>query len=407
MRILMLTDLYPPFIGGIEQHVRNLSRGLVERGHNVSVATMARPDLPPYEDDGGVRVFRIRGSAQRFTSLTPSGRPHSPPFPDPEVTRSLGAIISQETPTVVHAHNWLARSFLPLKRRSGARLVITLHDYGVVCAKRSLMFQGQPCSGPGFSKCLRCAADNYGTARGVVITVGNWAVEPFQRGAVDRFLPVSNAVAAGNELTHRALPFEVLPNFVPDDVAARTDPAHPALAKLPAEPYWLYVGALSRHKGVHVLLEAYEAMRSAPPLVLIGPPWHDTPKRFPSNTVVLESLPHAAVMAAWRRSALGIVPSVFPDPCPTVAMEAMACGVPLVASRIGGLPDLVADGQTGLLVDHSDPGALHHALARMLSDPGEAKRMGEAATVKVSSFTASAVIGRLEGIYSEVTAAAA
>ncbi len=404
MRILMLSDLYPPFIGGIEQHVRNLSKGLVKRGHHVVVATKLSPGLPESDLDEGVSVHRIRGSAQRGGSVTqPTGRPHSPPFPDPEVARAVNRIVSELKPDVIHAHDWMVRSFLPLTTRGRPGLVVTLHNYGNVCAKVSYMYRGQPCTGPGFAKCLGCAARNYGTARGMAITLGNWVMQPFQQRSVGRFLAVSNAVAEGNRLAGQSVPFEVLPNFVPDDVAALADDDDPALRNLPDEPYWLYVGALSRHKGVHVLLQAYAGLEGVPPLVIIGPPWKDTPKRFPRNTIVLHSLAHRAVMAAWRRSALGVIPSIFPDPCPTVAMEAMACGVPLVASRIGGLPDLVAHDQTGLLVTYGDPLELRAALQRFSSEPELGLRMGIAAKVKVSSFTATTVIDRLETIYSELT----
>lgn len=396
----MLSALYPPFIGGVEQHVRNLARTLAQRGHDVTVATMAAPDLPELEDDGGARVHRIRSTAGRLPSLSrPQGQPHAPPFPDPEVVRALRAIVAAERPEIVHAHDWMVRSYLPMKSASHAPLVLTLHNYGVVCAKLSFIYKGRLCSGPGMIKCLSCAADNYGTARGMMITLGNWAMQPWQRSAVDMFLPVSDAVASYNELAARGLPYEVIPNFIPDDVAERWDAGDSAQSALPDAPYWLYVGALSKNKGVHVLLDAYAGLPEAPPLVMIGPRWHDTPSRFPPKITVLPSLPHVAVMAAWRRASIGIVPSIFPDPCPTVAMEAMACGVPVVASRIGGLPDLVEDGETGLLVEAGDPGQLREALARLSADSPLASRMGEAALLKVRSFTAGTVIDRLEVAY--------
>lgn len=61
MKIVMLSDLYPPFSGGIEMHVQSLSRELSERGHRVTVYTIGRRDLPRYEDEGGVKIHRLAG----------------------------------------------------------------------------------------------------------------------------------------------------------------------------------------------------------------------------------------------------------------------------------------------------------------------------------------------------------
>lgn len=404
MRVLMACDQYAPFVGGIERHVQVLARGLVERGHEVAVVTMASPGLPNKAEEHGVRVYRLPATTQRAPGATPSGRPYAPPFPDPELVVSLRRVLDRERPDVVHGHNWFTRSFLPLKALSNAALVETLHDYGLVCAKLSLWYRGGPCSGPEFQKCLRCASRNYGTARGMLVTLGNWVTAPRERAAVDMYVPVSHAVAQGNRLADMGVPYEVVPNFVPDGVTDEADPEHPDLAGLPAGPYWLYVGTMSRHKGVHVLLDAYGRLVEPPPLVLIGSRRPDTPAVFPPGTIHLDEMPHAAVMAAWQRATLAIVPSVFPDPCPTVAIEAMAAGVPVVGSRLGGLTDMVVDGQTGALVDGGDAGALATTLARLQSQPRLLKSMAQIAPDRARLFMASAVLTRLEAIYSRVSA---
>lgn len=401
MRILMLTELYPPYIGGSEEHVRNLSRALVARGHEVSVATVAAREARGVSDEEGIRVHRLGSTTARAAALSPSGRPYLPPVPDPEITRALRTIVADERPDVVHAHNWMVHSFVPLKGRSGARLVMTLHDYSVVCAKRSLLWRDAECSGPETAKCLRCAARHYGTAKGSLITLGNWAMAPALRRAVDRFIPVSNAVAAGNRLAEQGMAYEVVPNFVPDDIVDAAGAGHTALSDLPAEPFWLYVGTLSAHKGVPVLLEAYAGMRDVPALVLLGRRAPDTPAALPDNVTMLLDVPHDAVMSAWQRSALGIVPSVFPDPCPTVALEAMAAGVPLVASRNGGLTDLVDDGKTGILVRPGDVAELRAALERMNRSATRRKSMARAALRRAPQFMASAVVPRIEAIYAD------
>src|SRR5215469_2150514 len=128
MRILLLSQFYPPIVGGEERHVRNLDATLAARGHEVSIATLWYPGSTNYERDGDVRVYRLRGTLQRLGGLfVESERRHAPPFPDPELIVALRRVAAQEKPDVVHAHNWLLASYLPLKIWNGARLVVTLH----------------------------------------------------------------------------------------------------------------------------------------------------------------------------------------------------------------------------------------------------------------------------------------
>jgi glycosyltransferase involved in cell wall biosynthesis len=402
VRILLLSDLYPPIIGGIEQHVQNLGRALAGMGHSVAVATVWHDGRPEYEVDSGVRVYRIRGLVQRATPIFhDTARRYAAPFPDPGLMKGLRRVLAEERPHIVHAHNWLVHSFLPLKRRSGAKLVVTLHDYSLVCAKKSLLYRDGECTGPAPLKCIRCAVAHYGAAKGLPMVTGNWAMSALERSSVDAFVAVSTAVARGNQLGERSLAFRVIPNFVPDEVARADGPAQP-IGGLPTDDYILFVGALGRHKGIDVLMRAYSRLENPPPLVLIGATWPDTPEQFPSSVRVIKNVSHDAVMQAWRRALLGVIPSIYPDPCPTVAMEAMASGRALIASRIGGLPDLVADGDNGLLVPAGDDDALWKALNSLLSDAKLRHRMGEAGRVRVGRFTASAVVDQIDRLYRDV-----
>jgi glycosyltransferase involved in cell wall biosynthesis len=404
MRIVMLAQFFPPIIGGEERHVQTLSRALVARGHEVAVVTLWHAGMTPYEEDAGVRIYRVRALTQRLPGLfSEGGRRHAPPWPDPETTRALSAILARERPQIVHAHNWLVHAFLPLKRRDGPKLVLTLHDYGLVCAKKNLMLDEDPCAGPAPMKCARCALNHYGALKGLPTVTASRLMRAIEQRTVDCFLPVSTAVAEGNQLARHHLPYQVIPNFVPDDVGERVVAADdPLLAPLPAEPFLLYVGDRSRQKGVEVLLRAYAELRDAPPLVLIGRPFPNVAATLPPNVLALPALPHAAIMAAWHRSLLGIVPSIWPDPCPTVAMEAMAMGRALVATRIGGLPDIVAEGATGLLIPPNDPAALQTALTDLLAQPALRDQMGAAARQRVATFQARTVIPQIEAAYNEL-----
>jgi glycosyltransferase involved in cell wall biosynthesis len=226
-----------------------------------------------------------------------------------------------------------------------------------------------------------------------------------ERGLVDMFLPVSLATAAGNGLVGSRLPFQVVPNFMPDDTGEPQGDAEPYLAQLPVEDYLLFVGALGRFKGVDVLLRAYASLTNPPPLVLIGYQTSDWPglaEGCPRNVVVLKDWPHHAVMEAWRRSMMALVPSVVAETFGLVVIEAMSAGRPVIASRLGGLVDLVADGETGILVRPGDPSALGQAIERLLMNPNLRGRMGQAALCKVSEFQAASVVPRIEHAYKRV-----
>ncbi len=403
MRILMLAQSYPPLVGGEERHVRNLSIELASRGHDVAVATLWHEGLSANECDRGVRIYRLRAMMQRVSGLfREKERRHSPPFPDPEALGALRRIIIRERPDIVHAHNWLVHSFTPLKAWSRARLVVTLHDCSLVCVQQQFLYHGTLCSGPGVAKCLACSAEIYGIAKGVPVTLANWTWGKVEQQAVDMFLPVSNAVAEANQLARREVPYQVIPNFIPDDVSVPLASDAPYLAQLPEGNYLLFVGNVGRDKGVEVLFQAYTAMGSQVPLVLIGQPEIGFVADLPPNVRLLQSWPHHAVMGAWRRCSIALMPSICLDACPTVTMEAMAMGRPVVASRIGGLPDIVIDGETGFLITPGDYWALQEAIQRLLSDHVLRARMGAGAKQRVVQFQAKTVVPRIEEIYREV-----
>ena len=158
MRILQVAQFYPPIPGGAELHVQSLARGLVARDHEVDVVTLHDGDTVMEEVDDGVRVHRVRGWLQRLPGLHTPGIPRAAaPIPDPAVTLAIAHIIRRHRPQVVHAHNWLAHSALPAIPARGIPLVESLHNYGRICPKQTLIRRGEVCSGPGLTKCLSCA----------------------------------------------------------------------------------------------------------------------------------------------------------------------------------------------------------------------------------------------------------
>jgi glycosyltransferase involved in cell wall biosynthesis len=217
---------------------------------------------------------------------------------------------------------------------------------------------------------------------------------------------VSHAVARYTGLARGSAPYDVIPNFVPDDVVA-LGPEDPCLRELPGDRFILFVGDMMRLKGIDVLLKAYGRLERAPPLVLIGRRVADTPTEFPPNVHVFSAWPHSAIMHAWRRSLFGVLPSVGPEACATVVIEAMASGKAVVASDIGGMPDLVDHGETGLLVPPGDSQALAQAMQTLLQDRALLARLEATSLSRVGRLKAGAVVTRIDQVYRDALLAVA
>jgi glycosyltransferase involved in cell wall biosynthesis len=165
----------------------------------------------------------------------------------------------------------------------------------------------------------------------------------------------------------------------------------------------LFVGRLSEEKGAPVLIEAASILRHKYPDMQInivggGKQIKKLKKKIfkfkLSGTVNLLGYKTSEEIAGfYRNSSIVVVPSLSPDNLPTVCIEAMAAGKPIIASRIGGLPELIDDEKTGLLVPPEDPEALAKSIERLLSDPRLMQKMGEAGRRKAEKeFSAAAYI---------------
>lgn len=406
MRILLLAQFYLPVIGGEERHVRNLAVALAARGHDVHVATLDTGDagaLPT--NDPGVTVHLLDNVGRRAPGLYPTAdRPLALPVPDPLTVKDLARVARQVRPDVAHAHNWIIASWLAVPASRHVPLVHSLHDYGHVCPTKRLMFEDVPCSGPAPAKCFGCTQQHYGRARGPVIQAAVRGGLPQRTRRVDVFTPVSRYVAEANRLDEQGVRWQVVPNFVPDaltePVDPRVDPRDPAL---PAAPYLFFAGDLSEQKGVATLLRAWERMRSTqeqpgPELVLVGRPAMDL-GRVPGGVHVHHHWDHARVLNGFRHALAAVLPSEWPDPCPTTVLEAMAVGAPLVTTGQGGIADMVDHEDSALVVPAGDALSLTVALERMADEPELRARLAKGASAQVRRFLQSRVAADLESVY--------
>jgi glycosyltransferase involved in cell wall biosynthesis len=400
MRILQLAQFYPPIVGGEERHVFNLAGALAALGHEVHVATLDVPGTDATPEQEGVTVHRLDNAGRRIPALYPSAdRPLALPIPDPIVTRALQRLISEIDPDVVHAHNWIINSLLPLPAVRRRPLVYSLHDYSHVCATKRLMYEGQPCSGPSMAKCHRCAGGHYGRGRGDIIATSVRVGRPVRNRVVDLFTPVSGAVAEGSQLDAMGAPWTRVPNFIPDELT--TLETLPRDEALPESAYLFFAGDLSSEKGVPTLLSAWEALPQAtrPALVLVGRPLDGLPADLPAGVTVGHHWDHERVLSGFQHALAAVLPSEWPDPCPTTVLEAMAVGAPLVTTHQGGIRDMVVDDESALVVPPGDVAALTAALARVTGDAELRDRLRAGAATQVRGFLRTSVADQLSGIY--------
>jgi glycosyltransferase involved in cell wall biosynthesis len=402
VRLIELTDLYRPAIGGLERFVALLSEGLASRGHEVHVVTSAVPGAPAVETSAGVTVHRLPLLYQRLAPRLGQDavRPFHPPAPDPLFRRLLAEVVQEVKPDVIHAHAWsvfscLARTF------PRTPVMVTAHDYSLVCARKSLVHRsGTSCPGPSWRRCGPCASSMYGPAKGTVLAAASLSSLRLLK-KVAAFTAVSDYLA--NRLSPiigqvAGQPVHTLHSFVPDGLyESGWQAERPEF--LPAEDgYLLYVGQLSRYKGTNVLIDAYRRLPSPPPLVMLGTP-HPTspaPESLPAGVTMRTSVAHRSVIAAMVRAACVVVPSVGPDSLPMTVSEAQNCGVPVIASAVGGIPEQILDGQTGWLVPAADERALADRLAGLLASGDRAQAMGQAGRLHGLRFTAAHGTGLFE-----------
>jgi glycosyltransferase involved in cell wall biosynthesis len=416
MRILIVTDHYPPFIGGAHRQAWLLASGMARRGHDVAVATTWHGGLPGLDWEEHVTVHRLRQIRTAIPKLIRNrDQRHQPPFPDPVTVVSLRRLIAGFEPDVIHAYGWLAFSAAVAIGRRRIPLLISARDYGYFCANRTLLRKGEPCSGPAPLKCVTCAAEYYGPSKGVTATAGVYMCRPLLARKMTGLHSVSTFV---HDVTTRYLfgPGGAPPNLVqvtipsfqdvsPDEPIDSSDVDVGAyLSRLPSEPYILYVGAFRKVKGLETLFDAYQRLESPPPLVLMGTYERDSPERFPPEAVVLTDVPHAAVMAAWDRAMFGVMPSLWPEPFGATVAEGMNRGKPVIGTTLGGHVDMIGD-SAGILVPQGDVPELAAAMESLISDPAKRERFGRTAAERARSFAAPAVIPRFEQAYRDVLAA--
>ncbi|MCB0080179.1 MAG: glycosyltransferase, partial [Caldilineaceae bacterium] len=185
LRILLVTDHFPPFLGGAHRQSHLLSQQLAQRGHTVTVATSWQPGIAETEADRGVTIHRLKELRTLIPALIRNQhQQHHPPYPDPVTVWELRKLIRRTQPDIVHSHGWFGYSCAAALLGTEIPLVLSTRDYGYGCATRTLLHNEELCTGPALQKCLPCATKFYGPVRGVLSTVGVHMGRPLLRHKV-------------------------------------------------------------------------------------------------------------------------------------------------------------------------------------------------------------------------------
>jgi glycosyltransferase involved in cell wall biosynthesis len=414
MRILIVTDAFPPICGGSGWSTYELARGLRLRGHAVLIV-QPRPGTPESIREtafDGLRVLEFGAAAPPLPYVRnyfKNERLHA------RLARYLVTLIARERIDLLHGqHVMTCLPSIAAAHRAGVPAVCTVRDYWPVCYWSDLIHTRNDdalCPGCSASMMTRCIRPRAGVAWPLALPMipymrANLSRKRHGLAEADAVIAVSTTIAAdlrarAPELASTRL--EIIPNPVNiRDLRTRAAALPPPLPG----PYALYLGKLAPNKGTNHLIPAVERAGLDWPLVIAG----DGPDRDAIAAEAARSkrdirlvgwVDQAAATAWLAHASMLIFTSRGPESLSRVLIEASALEVPIAAMKTGGTPDIVVHGETGLLSETASE--LADDVARLRTDGGLRHRLGAAAAERVTErFDADATTARIELLYREL-----
>ncbi len=440
MRLTLVAPHFPPtFVGGVELYVRRLGQWLASRRYEVDVVAVerfspgARCVDAQVSREGDLEIVRLTVPEHRDPAVALRAA-----YRGVELEAWWQARLEAVRPDLIHLHSGYLQGGAVMAAAALYRvpLVVTLHDYWFVCPRITLLRPaGDRCTGPESpSKCAWCLATVQRRFRLPDAWSGGWlsrvvprylsaggpmprslsalrdALADRRRSLIDqlngadavlgpsRFV-LSKHAAFGMSLTRTQL----------HEQGTRSRQRRPPPDRAPGALVVGFLGQIAPHKGVHLLLEALKLLGSRAISIRV---FGDL-GREPGYVRVLQELAVGDPRIAFEglvapeqldevfgRLDVLAVPSVWDENSPFVIHEAQAAGVPVVASRLGGMTELIADGRNGLLVEPGDARDLARALARLSDEAGllESLRACQPPAVR----TVSEAFAALEELYARV-----
>lgn len=404
MRVLLVTHRYPPDgIGGVERYVERLAGELLAVGDEVTIVTRSprrwprRPTLHRQRN-----VARIVGAGVRLEQFLVGAE---------RVEHILDDLLASLRPEVVHVNHLIGISprVVTLAQRHGAAVAWTLHDFYAPCPLVHLVNRSSElCAGPLEGE--RCAATCFRTDG---TDVARWLLRyryfSTLLGSVERVLCPSERLAHWAMLMQPRAHVDVLPIGVDRPAGSFNASTEEEVVGADKRPLRItYLGSVTPHKGLGLLADAVARTHAAIEVSVAGraddPAFRrELDRRAGGRIRWLGSFAPEDRVRILGETDVVVVPSQVPEAFPLVPREALAHGVPVIGTRIGGVEDAIEDNVNGLLVDRSDPADLAAALRRLANDRellGHLRRGAE--DTPVSSFADH--VDELRSTYAEICA---
>jgi len=389
MKILLINDYAVPQ-GGAEIVILNLRDALRRRGHDARLFASSA-------GENGMRSladYTCLGTTSRFRTLLQSANPWA--------AMRLRRVLAAFQPDVVHVKMFLTQLsplILPLLRSIPSLYHVVW--YRPICPLGTkLLPNGTQCYSPPGAICYRTGC----------LPARDWLPLMLQMKLWRHWRGVFDLIVANSEPVKRRL---IAEGIDPVEVVLNAAPFREPRSSLSPALTLVFAGRLVREKGVDVLLRAFAKIGNQLPeakLLICG----DGPERAAIENLVTELgltgrvsmlgfKSNEEVWRIFREAWVVAVPSIWQEPFGQVAIEAMMNGVALVASRSGGLGEIVCHGKTGFLVSPGDSNELAAALLRVLSDRKLAEQLGQAGHQRaITEFSETKFVDRFIQLYGSI-----
>jgi glycosyltransferase involved in cell wall biosynthesis len=331
----MTSTFYPAQgVGGDALHVKWLAEALVQRGHQVHVLysqdahTVQNKGFPAGSDFNGVNVHSLKTVIERTTySAYLFGS-------EPSVNKKFKYMVKQINPDVVHHHNISLLGYGILKKRAKYVNLYTAHDYWLICQGNKLLLSNSTTCKERY--CFTCALRQKKVPQ-------LWRKSSsFLKALKTLDLCISPCQYLNNKLIKLCVNSIVLPNFVP--------PPSPSPIRPPYGDFFLFAGVLEKHKGIMQLVRLWVTLKDKTPSKLLivgqGSLYAELERYITANglngkVVLLGWVDRPLLHSLLQYSKALIMPSIWPENCPLIALEAISYGTPVLANNLGGLPEII------------------------------------------------------------------